>query len=251
MLVLEGQPVGQEFRRVVALRLIILDHLAAAAGIAGDAVHGDRKAGRDEPGLDQRTQRRDRPLRPAAGIGDQLRAGDRLRLLSVHLRKAVGPALGDAMRGRGVDHACAGVADQRHAFLRRIVGQAEDGDVGLAQEIGACGRVLAALDRDRDDLDVVAAGKPRPDLQAGGAVFAVDEDLRFHASQNPANSVLYAACVIHFRSVVIQILKPRSSARRAGRDSASRPSRRRSPLYRHGRRPAQPRRHRRRRYRSG
>ena len=91
------------------------------------------------------------------------------------------------MRGRGVDHARSGVADQRHALLRRVVGQAEDGDVGLAQEVGARGRILAALDRDRDDFDVVAAGKPRPDLQAGGAVFAVDEDFRFHASpKNPA-----------------------------------------------------------------
>ncbi len=48
------------------------------------------------------------------------------------------------------------------------------------QEVGAGGRILAALDGDRDDLDVVAAGQARPDLQAGGAVFAIDEDLRFH-----------------------------------------------------------------------
>ena len=76
--------------------------------------------------------------------------------------------------------------DQRHALPRRIVGQAEDRDVGGVEELGARGRVLAALGRNRDDLDVVAAASRAPDLQAGGAVFAVDEDFRFHASKVPA-----------------------------------------------------------------
>ena len=35
--------------------------------------------------------------------------------------------------------------DQPTRFLRRVVGQAEDRDVGLVQELGARGRVLAAL----------------------------------------------------------------------------------------------------------
>ena len=45
--------------------------------------------------------------------------------------------------------------------LRRIVRQAQDRDVGGVQELGARGRILAALGRHRDDLDVVAAGQPR------------------------------------------------------------------------------------------
>ena len=65
--------------------------------------------------------------------------------LAVHLGKAVGPAFGDAVRRRGVDHARGVVADQRHALARRIVGQAQDGDVGGVQEVGAGGRILAPL----------------------------------------------------------------------------------------------------------
>ena len=112
------------------------------------------------------------------------------------------------------------VVDQRHAFLRRIVGQAQDRDIGRVEEVGARGRILAPLGRDRDDLEVVAAGKPRPDLQAGRAVFAVDEDFRFHASR-PEIEVhsRYAACRIHSGKPLIGCF---SRSRRAFR-SASRP----------------------------
>ena len=85
------------------------------------------------------------------------------------------------MRRRGVDHAGGVVGDERDAFARGVVGKAQDGHVGGVEELGPCLRVLAALDRRRDDLDVVAAGQQGPYLQARRSVFAVDEDFRFHA----------------------------------------------------------------------
>jgi len=85
------------------------------------------------------------------------------------------------MRGRGVDDTRGIVAvEQRHGLARGGVRQAQDGDIGLTQEIGAGGRVLAVRLGDRQDVEVTALRQPRPDLQSGGAVFAVDEDFRCH-----------------------------------------------------------------------
>jgi len=98
MLVLEGQAVRLVFVGILALGFVVLDHGAAAAGIAGDAVHGHGKIGRNEPGLDQRPQRRDAALRPASGIGDAPRLRNPIRLAARHLGKAIGPALGNPVR---------------------------------------------------------------------------------------------------------------------------------------------------------
>ena len=184
MFVLQRQAIGQEFGRILALADIVLDHRAAAAGIAGNAVDGDRKIGGQQAGGDQRTNRRDRALRPAAGIGDVLRVGDLLRLILVHFCKAIFPALGHAMRGRGVNDLCRVVLDQRHALLGRGIRQAEDRDIGGVEEFGPGRGFLAALGGNGDDLQVAAVGQQRPDLQACRAMLAVNEDFRFHRLPN-------------------------------------------------------------------
>ena len=147
MLVLQGQAVGQEFRGVLALGDIVLDHRPSAARIAGNAIDRDREIRRQQAGGDQRPQCRDRSLRPAAGVGDALRRGDRLRLFLVHFGEAIRPAFCHAMRRRRVDDLGGVVGDQRDAFLRRIVRQAQDRDIGGIEEFGARRRFLAALGR--------------------------------------------------------------------------------------------------------
>ncbi len=95
----------------------------------------------------------------------------------VSLGEAVGPAGGGAIGGRGVDHPRAGLLDQADGFARRVVGQAQDHRVGGVQQLGAGGRVLARGPGRWRSGEVVAAFQPLADLQAGGAGFAVDEDL--------------------------------------------------------------------------
>ena len=68
----------------------------------------------------------------------------------------------------------------RDGLLRGIVGQAEDGDIGAVQQVFAHGGVAALGFRNGQELDIRAAGHAAADLQARGAVFAIDEDFRFH-----------------------------------------------------------------------
>ena len=163
---------------------VVGDHGLAAAGIAGNAGIGDGKVVRHQAGGDERPEGGDQAERPAAGIGDETGLGDAPGLLAVHLGKAVDPARRDAMGGRGVDDAGMGVLDQRDAFPRRLVGQAEDGDVGGVERLLAGGQLLAALRGQRNQREVGPGAEAFPDFNAGGAGFAVDEDFRGHRS-NP------------------------------------------------------------------
>ncbi len=68
--------------------------------------------------------------------------------------------------------------DQASRFFRRLIRQAKDDDVGLAIDPLLGGRVLARLRRQTDEPQTGDAIELLPDLQAGGARFAVDEDCR-------------------------------------------------------------------------
>ena len=68
--------------------------------------------------------------------------------------------------------------DQTRRLFRRLVRQAEDHDVDFAVELLLGGRVLARFRRQADELEAGDARELLPDLQAGGARFAVDEDCR-------------------------------------------------------------------------
>ena len=72
VLVLELQRI--EFEGRAAVVLVRLDHRPAAAGVAADRVDGDRVVGRDDAGIDQRTDQADRAGGIAAGIGHLARA---------------------------------------------------------------------------------------------------------------------------------------------------------------------------------
>ena len=70
-----------EFEGWRAMLLIGGDHRLAAAGVAGDGIDRDLVIGRQNAGVGQGPQQRDRARRVTAGIGDALCARDRLRLL--------------------------------------------------------------------------------------------------------------------------------------------------------------------------
>jgi hypothetical protein len=57
------------------------------------------------------------------------------------------------MRGRCVDDAGAVIADHRHRFARRIVGQAEDHEIGVVQRFAPRGGILAARVVERDQRE--------------------------------------------------------------------------------------------------
>ena len=119
----------------------------------------------------------------AAGIADLGGGSDRLRLPGDKLGKAVSPARRDPMGGGSVDdprRVRAHRVDQMRRLLGRLVRQAKDHDIDFAVELALCGRVLARLGRQAQELDAGNACELFPDLQAGGARFAIDEDFRRH-----------------------------------------------------------------------
>ena len=71
------------------------------------------------------------------------------------------------------------VVDHRHRVARRGVGQAKDGDVARVEGDPAGGRVLAQVGRQRADAEFPAA-EPVLQVEAGGALVAVDEDVEVH-----------------------------------------------------------------------
>ncbi len=182
VLVLEAEAIELEGVGRIAGSLIVLDHRAATARIARDAINGQRDVGRQQAGFDGGAKRRDGALRPAAGVGDAHGRGDGGGLIFVHLGKAIGPAVSGAEGGRGVDDPGRIIVDQRHAFARRIVRQAEDGDVGGVEQPLAFGHILALVRIDRDQFEIAPVGQPLADLQSCGAGFAIDEDLCDHGA---------------------------------------------------------------------
>jgi len=72
------------------------------------------------------------------------------------LGKAIGPVGVDTVRSRCVDHAGAIICDHRHRFLRRIVGQAKDDEIGIVQCLTPCCGILALV-IGQDDLRKFAA----------------------------------------------------------------------------------------------
>ena len=98
------------------------------------------------------------PCGQQPGLVTRLALAMSVRLARGHLGKAIDPAFGDAVRRRRVDHPRGVVLDQRDAFLGRIVGQAEDRDVGGVEEALALGEVLALV-RDRSRSARCRAGR--------------------------------------------------------------------------------------------
>ena len=173
VLVGEREAVGAESRR--AASLVHLDHLRTAAGVARDRVHGEGGIAGDQLALAERPHEREEAGRIAARIRDAASAGELGPGRARQLGEPVRP--GGAMRGAGVEHARRAV-DQPDGLARGVVGQAQDHEVDLVHDRALRRRILRAVARQADELDVVARGEALPDLEPGRPVLAIDVDRR-------------------------------------------------------------------------
>ena len=177
MLVFEAKRVKLEGGAAVAV--MRFDHLPAAAGIAADRVDCDGVIARQDAGVDERPDQRNRPGRVAAGVGDLARGSDALGLALRHLGEAIGPIGIDAVRRAAVEQLGHGVAEfvgHRGRLARGVVGEAQDHEIDLGHHVAARLRVLAICRRQafqRDRIERLEAGA---DAEPGGAGFAVDKD---------------------------------------------------------------------------
>ena len=163
---------GRVHRRAVGAGGVVGDLLFAAAAVSGQRMGGQRVVGGQNAARDQRVHERAEAARVAARDGDAGRAGDGLAPVGGQLGKAVDPARRGAVRGRRVDDAHM-TSGHRDGLARGVVGQAEDGDVGVVDARAPRGGVLALLLADGEKLDVRPRGQPFGDAQSGRAGRAV------------------------------------------------------------------------------
>ena len=86
------------------------------------------------------------------------------------------------------------VLQQRDRLHRRRVGQAEEHQVGRVEELFPLLRVLALVLVDEQQLDVVPLPQALVNLEAGGALLAVDVDFRPHPFRASTNASMLAIC---------------------------------------------------------
>jgi len=179
MLVVEVQSIGAKAQ--IRFRCKALDQGLAAARIAGHRVHHKGPVGRQQPAGDQRRHQRQKAGRIAAGIGNEARRRDSIALSFAKFRKAIGPALRDPMRSRGVDDPRAIIVDQRHRLDRRLVGQAEDYKITVVDRFAPRRRLLALRFGQLNDGEFAASGKPLGNLQASRANSTINENRLRHS----------------------------------------------------------------------
>ena len=114
----------------------------------------------------------------AARIADPRHLADFPALMPVELGQSVDPAVRDPVRGARVEHPHVVARHETHRLARRVVGKAEDHDVGLVEIPAAHLRVLARRLRNLDERHIPARRKPLADLQPGRAGLPVDEYVR-------------------------------------------------------------------------
>lgn len=166
-------------------------------------MNADRVIRRQKARLHERAQQPDRAGQVAARVGHARGARNTLSLPFAHLRKAVDPARRGAMRRAGVDHAHARVDDGRDRLARGRIGQAQDGDIAGVDGLGTALRVFAGVGGKRQQFQVLPldpAAQTLVDLQAGGALVAVDEDEgRGHGGRSQGKKMVMNAS-LHLRA---------------------------------------------------
>ena len=154
------------------------------------AWHERRASPGHDAGVDEGAGEEHEAGRVAAGIADAGRVANSPTLVRVELRQPVDPAIRDAVGGARVEHPDVVAGDEPDCFTRRIVGEAQDHDVGLVEIPAPRLRVLARLLRDLHEGHVLARRDPLPDLESGRARLPVDEHVRhcFEPCPVPPNS---------------------------------------------------------------
>ena len=95
---------------------------------------------------------------------------DALALALDHLRKTVFPGGVDTVGGAGVEQLGRGIAEtfgECRRFLRRIIRQAEDDEIGLLHQSLPRGRVLPRLGRNAEEAQRIEARQTLADAEAG------------------------------------------------------------------------------------
>ncbi len=86
------------------------------------------------------------------------------------------------MSGRRIDYPGRVVTfEQRNSLLGSVIRQAQDRNIGRTQIVGTQILVATLGFWNGNHFKIVALGKATANLQTSCAVFAVDEDFRFHA----------------------------------------------------------------------
>ena len=99
------------------------------------------------------------------------------------LRQAVHPAVGNPMGRAGVEDLGVACLEPLGGLGRRVVREAQDGDVGGLETLSPSLRVLALRLVDLEQLEIVAGDQPVTDAQARRARMTVDEDPVRHGRQ--------------------------------------------------------------------
>ena len=167
--------------------LILRDELLASAGVTGQGVGAQGMVRGNQTQLDQGIHGGNEARGVAARVGHPLGTGDPRPMVGGELRKPVVPTRGGAVGGGGVDHPGVGIVNHGHRLPGRLVGQAQEDQVGGVEAFLPFRRVLALFLVNEKKLDILAGGQPVVDLQAGGALPSVDENHRFHASRSWIN----------------------------------------------------------------
>src|SRR5258706_9980367 len=209
MLVSQAERIDTCGRRPVGA-LELGDHRFAATRIARDRVDRDRPVDRDQPRAQQRADERQEAGRIAAGIADAHGLGDGRSLARFQLGKAIGPPLCDAVRSGGVDHAGVRIVDQPDSLACRIVGKAEDDEVGVVERFRTRAGILAPVLVEGDQLDVHAPGEPLAYFEAGRPDRAIDEDADAHGAGRTSESA-FTYPTRPCSSAIPQALSPASS----------------------------------------
>ena len=140
---------------------------------------GQGRVRRQQAPLYQRRNQGDKARGVAAGVGDPLGCPDGFPLLRAQLREAVNPAWGGPVGGGSVDDPGIGVFHQLYRLHGGLIRQAEEDHIGLVhQPFPFCG-ILALVFVDEQEPDVLPARQAVVDLEAGGALLAVDVDFWF------------------------------------------------------------------------
>ena len=181
VLVLQAQCVG--FVQGGFALLVGFDHGASAARVAAHRGQGHRVVLGQQAGIDQGAQQGDGARGVAARVGHATGLAHGLFLARGQLGKAIDPARAHAVGGRGIDDlgaratgAAFELVDQGHGLAGGVVVQAQNDQVDTGQQLALGGRVFAPLGGDAHQFDGRHVLQPLPDLQAGGACFAVNKN---------------------------------------------------------------------------
>ena len=155
-------------------RLVVGNHLLAAARIAGQRKGAELLVRRDESAADERFDKGDESARMTAGVRDALRRGDAFAA-ALQLGKPVLPRIVDTVGRRRVDDDCGRILNEADGVQGCGVGQAEKRDVRLVKRLTPRLDVFAQVFGKDDELKVLARRQALADAKASGASRTVYE----------------------------------------------------------------------------